>query len=72
MGAKVQSDFLFARPSFASGVASTLDLWGQMPGYNISETVEEADANAIFADWAVVGQDIFDAAEQCASECDAA
>lgn len=72
MGAKIQSDFLFAQPSFASGAASTFDLWGQMPGYNTSASVEEADANAIFADWAVVGQDISDAAEQCASECDAA
>jgi hypothetical protein len=69
---KIQTDFLFAQPSFASGVGSTLDLWGQMAEYNQSETPAEADANAIFADWAVVGQDISDAAEQCASECEAA
>lgn len=69
---KIQSDFLFARPSFASGVATTFDLWGQLTEYNTSATPVEADANAIFADWAVVGQDILDAAEQCASECDAA
>lgn len=69
---KIQSDFLFARPSFMSGAASTLDLWGQMPGYNSSGTPAEADADAIFADWAVVGQEIFDAVEQCESERDAA
>ena len=69
---KIQTGFLFAHPSFASGAASTLDLWGQMADYNRSETPEEADANAIFADWAIVGQDISDAMDQCASECDAA
>jgi hypothetical protein len=72
MGTKVQSDFLFAKPSFASGAASTLDLWGQMAAYNTSETPAEADANAILSDWVIVGQDICDAAEHCASECDAA
>ena len=69
---KVQSDFLFARPSFASGAASTFDLWGQMADYNRSDSPAEADANAIFADWAIVGQDISDAIDQCASESDAA
>jgi hypothetical protein len=72
MGIKIQSDFLFARPSFASGAASTLDLWGQMPEYNSSATPAEADANAIFADWAVVGQDISDAVDSLASESVAA
>jgi hypothetical protein len=72
MGIKVQSDFLFARPSFTSGAASAIDLWGQLAAYNTSATPAEADANAIFSDWAIVGQDILDAAEKCASECDAA
>ncbi len=62
---KVQSDFLFSQPSYAAGVGSTLDLWGQLTEYNSSETGAEADANAIFADWAVVGQDIANATEQC-------
>jgi hypothetical protein len=73
MGGKVQTDFLFARPSFASGAASTLDLWGLLADYNRSNTPTEADANAIFADWAVVGQDISDAMDELdATECDAA
>ena len=63
MGKKLQSDFLFAQPSFASGMASSFDLWGQSQSYNESESAEQADANAIFADWAVVGQDIEDALE---------
>ncbi len=69
---KVQSDFLFAQPSFASGAARTLDLWGQFDAYNISATGAEADANAIAADWAVVGQDIFDVIQQQDSESEAA
>ncbi len=68
----VRSDFLFAQPSFASGVARTLDLWGQFDGYNRSETPAEADARAIASDWLAAGQDIFDAMEQQESELHAA
>ena len=64
MGDKVQSDFLFAQPSFASGVARVFDLFGQFDEYNRSETPEEADAKAIASDWIVVGQDIADTIEQ--------
>ncbi len=61
---KVQSDFLFAQPSFASGAARTFDLWGEFDAYNVSETGAEADANAIASDWLIVGQDISDAIHQ--------
>jgi len=64
MNRKVKSDFLFAQPSFASGAARVLDLWGQFDVYNVSATPTEADANAIAADWFVVGQEISDAIEQ--------
>lgn len=64
MGKGLKSDFLFARPSFGAGVARTLDLWGQFDDYNRCDTVAEADATAIAADWAMVGQDIMDAIEQ--------
>jgi hypothetical protein len=67
---KVQSDFLFAQPGFASGVASVIDLWGELSAYNMSTTTAEADENAIAADWFVVGQDIYDALQQHASEGD--
>jgi hypothetical protein len=61
MGKNVQTDFLFAQPSFASGVARTLDLWGQFDEYNTSESPEEADSKAIASDWILVGQDIAEA-----------
>jgi len=64
MDRKVKTDFLFAQPSFASGIARTFDLWGQFDTYNISATPVEADAKAIAADWIMVGQDILEAIEQ--------
>jgi hypothetical protein len=68
----IKSDFLFAQPSFASGAARVLDLWGELDDYNRSETSLEADAKAIAADWFIIGQDIYDAIEQHESECKAA
>ena len=68
MGKKSQSDFLFAQPSFRSGAARTLDLWGQFDEYNHSETEAEADAAAIASDWLMVGQNISDAVKQFEDE----
>jgi hypothetical protein len=59
---RVQTDFLFAQPSFASGAGSAFDLWGQLASYNDSADGAQADARAIASDWIVVGQDIYDAA----------
>jgi hypothetical protein len=63
MNKKVQSDFLFAQPSFASGAARLMDLWGQFDYYNQSDTPAEADAKAIASDWLIVGQDLSGAIE---------
>ena len=69
---RIKSDFLFAQPSFASGFARTLDLFGQFDQYNQSVTPTEADAKALAADWFVVGQDIADAIRQEQLQEDAA
>lgn len=61
---KVHSDFLFARPSVTSGLARMFDFAGSFDDYNHSATEDEADAKAIFADWAVVGDSIRSAMEQ--------
>jgi hypothetical protein len=53
-----RTDFLFARPSFASGAARVLDLYGHFDGYNSSGTEQEADESAIASDWYVVGNDL--------------
>jgi hypothetical protein len=60
---EVRSTFFVSDPSFLSGVARTLDLWGQLDEYNIGETPEEADALALRTDWTLVGHDIVLAAK---------
>ncbi len=63
MGKKmISSDFLFARPSAVSGVARFFDFSGTFDAYNNSATPDEADAKAMYADWAVVGDSIRSAA----------
>ncbi len=57
----MRSDFLFAPPSFLSGMGSVLDLFGHLDGYNFSRTEEEADWKAIYSDYRMIGQDIEDA-----------
>jgi hypothetical protein len=52
------TDALFATPSFASGAARVLDLGGTFDEYNSSATAAEADARALWSDWAVVGEDL--------------
>lgn len=54
----MQSDFLFAQPSYLSGVARIFDFGGALNEYNDLPTGEEADALALALDWAVVGDDI--------------
>jgi hypothetical protein len=52
------STMLFARPSFIEGMARVLDMGGTLDSYNYSETDEQADFLALFADWHSVGKDI--------------
>ena len=55
------TDFLFATPSFISGMGRAIDLGGTMTVFNTSDTPEEADARAIFNDWLAVGNDMREA-----------
>ena len=43
--------YLFANPSFLSGIARTLDLGGHYDAYNFSVTPEEADIRELTDDW---------------------
>ena len=52
------SDFLFAIPTFISGMGSVLDLGGTMTIFNESSNPEEADILALANDWSMVGQDL--------------
>jgi hypothetical protein len=67
MGKGVNTDFLFAQPSVASGIARVVDMWGTFDDYNSSNTGSEADAKAIAADWLMVGQDIAEALDEYSS-----
>ncbi len=58
MHGKAHTDFLFAQPSFVSGAARLLDLYGLFDRYNESATTFEADYRALLSDWCMVGQDI--------------
>lgn len=54
------SEFLFSRPSFYEGAARVFDLANTMSRYNRVDSAQRADALAIAADWASVGDDIRD------------
>ena len=53
-----RTDFLFATPTFVSGFARNIDLFGVYDQYHQSATPQEADARAIASDWAMVGADL--------------
>ncbi len=61
MRSRVTSDFLFAQPSFLSGIARLLDWYALYDAYNASCSGREADYKALSSDWYMVGQDIRDA-----------
>jgi hypothetical protein len=66
----VWSGFLFARPSFLSGVARLIDLFGVFDSYNFSRTPAEVDCLALASDWTIVGHDLLAARDQVESEID--
>ena len=68
MSHSIQTGFLFARPSWLSGFARVLDLFGVFDVYSQSRTPGEADARAMYADWKIVGQDIMEAVSHFDSE----
>lgn len=63
--------FLFARPSFLEGMARVLDLGNTLSEYNRAVTPAQADALALYSDWAAIGQDFRMAAGQFLAEVEA-
>lgn len=51
-------------PSFITGAASAFDLFGTLAVYNISDSPDEADFNAIASDFYETAYDIRDAVNQ--------
>ncbi len=62
------TDYLFAMPSFLSGVGRVLDMGAQFDEYNWSEDPDESDANAIFSDFRAVGMDLMAACSRFEDE----
>jgi hypothetical protein len=60
-----RSDFLYADPSWWSGLARTLDISGTLGdhSYNESRSGEDADRRATKEDWYSVGDDLAHATE---------
>jgi hypothetical protein len=55
---KIQSLYLVAEPSFIEGVSRIFDFAGNMTVYNESDTPEEADLQALRADWEALAGDM--------------
>lgn len=62
------SDFLYARPSFAEGIARILDFGNTLSEYNYSLTPDQADTVALRMDWHTVGNDLRNAMNYCQDE----
>ncbi len=54
---KSHSFFLFARPSFLSGLARLLDFGGTLKIYNEYDVPDNADMRAFAEDWRALGLD---------------
>lgn len=66
------TDLLFARPSFVTGMARLFDFGGTLNTYNVSPSEAEADIRAIHSDWKAIGNDMRSAlaAYKKQRECD--
>ncbi len=52
------SDFLVAQPFIFTGMARSIDLFGQLTDYNYSETQAKADIRALMQDAQAIHQDM--------------
>src|ERR1035438_1362966 len=60
---RTTTDFLFARPSFLSGVGRLVDFGCYFDAYNESRSPMEADIRASVSDWLSIGDDLYSAIE---------
>ena len=58
------TDFLYATPTFVSGMGRVIDLGATMTVFNSSDSEAEADAKAIYNDWLAIGNDMREAMEK--------
>lgn len=55
---------LFSNPSTAEGMSRSMDLFGNYVIYNVNNCSEEADSQALYSDWASVGDDLIFATKE--------
>lgn len=58
---RMRSDFSFAMPGFLSGIASVLDLSGNLRWHGYGGNGAGADFEALYSDYRIVGHDIEEA-----------
>lgn len=58
---KKKTDLLFVKRSFWTGFSSILDISASDKKFNKSKTALQADCNALYSDWEMVGEDIYEA-----------
>ena len=64
----INSYFLSSSSSFISGFAKAIDLAATLLVFNSSDSAEEADSKATYADWAVIGNDLRGAMDEFSSK----
>ncbi len=60
----IETSYLYATPSFLSGMSHTLDMGATLILYNESNTSAEADIKALRNDWKAVGKDLRESIEK--------
>ena len=63
-----RSGRLFANPSLVEGIGRVFDLFGNNDVYNENLTPQEVDNQAIYSDWASVGDHLVLAAQELTSD----
>ena len=64
----MRTDFLFAQPTFLTGIGRLVDLFEVFDDYNHSRTEAEADARGLYADFRITGEDIVRALQSAKDE----
>lgn len=64
----MRATYLFARPSFLTGIARLIDPFGILNTYNTSSSDWSADFKALYSDWKAVGEDLEFALQKYAEE----
>jgi hypothetical protein len=55
---RFRTDYLTARPSYLTGAGTVFNLAGSYYRFNAARSAKQADARAIYMDWAMIGQDL--------------